>query len=248
MTNLNRRSFVAALAASLSSVTVAQASGSNATPENPDLIALSDRLPATLQTYKDAAAQVQQIAETWGPQWPQPDPEIISYGNGSKRHADLLGRGVETPWGKGGIMRVQNLGTPEGFEASYHAHKKEADRKSKFKSQRGMKSELLWAERDKASIEPARAYWSEVERVTARSGIEDAQAVETTARDALRELVGAILTFEEQSPMGLAIKAQALTAFIELPPFWQMANPDAPKWMAGLTATLARQVGAAQAT
>jgi len=241
MTNLNRRSFVAALAASLSSVTVARATDSDAALENPDLIALSDRLPATLQTYKDAAARVQQIADTWGPQWPTPDPEIIWYGNGSKRHADLLGRGVETPWGKGGIMRVQNLGTPEGFEASYHSHKKEADRKSKFKSQRGMKSELRWAESSKARIEPARAYWSEAERITALSGIEDAQALETKARDALRELVGAILTFEELSPMGLAIKAQALTAFVELPPFWQMANPDAPKWMAGLANTLTRQ-------
>jgi hypothetical protein len=120
---------------------------------------MSDRLPATLQSYKDAAAKVHSIAKTWGPQWPTPDPEIIWYGNGSKRHADILGRGIETPWGKGGIMRVQNIGTPEGFEAEYHAHTKEAERKSKFKSQRGMKSEIRWAERSKARIEPAHAYW-----------------------------------------------------------------------------------------
>ncbi|NQY60773.1 hypothetical protein [Cognatishimia sp.] len=245
MTILNRRSFVAALAASLSSATAAHASGEQVAPEHPDLLAMSDRLPATLQSYKDAAAKVHSIAKTWGPQWPTPDPEIIWYGNGSKRHADILGRGIETPWGKGGIMRVQNIGTPEGFEAEYHAHTKEAERKSKFKSQRGMKSEIRWAERSKAQIEPAHAYWSEVERITAASGIEAAQVAETASRDALRSLVGDILTFEEQSPVGLGIKAQALAAFIELPPFWQMANPDSPKWLAGLTGTLARQANPA---
>ena len=87
-------------------------------------------------------------------------------------------------------MRVQNIGTPEGFEAEYHAHTKEAERKSKLKSQRGMKSEIRWAERSKARMEPARAYWSEVERITAASGIEAAQAAETASRDALRSLVG----------------------------------------------------------
>jgi len=35
----------------------------------------------------------------------------------------------------------------------------------------------------------------------------------------LRDLVGQILTFEEQTPIGLGIKAQALAAFIELPAF-----------------------------
>lgn len=209
-------------------------------PEHPDLLAMSDQLPGVLQAYKDAAGEVQTIAKTWGPQWPTPAPEIIWYGGGSKTHRDILGRGIETEWGKGGIMRVQNLGTPEGFQASYEAHMREADRKSKFKSQRGMKSELRWAERDKARIEPARAYWSEVERIETASGIKAAQEAETAARDALRDLVGQILTFEEQTPIGLGIKAQALAAFIELPPFWQGLNPDAPQWLAGLTATLTR--------
>ena len=64
MTILNRRSFVAALAASLSSATAAQASGEQVVPEHPDLLAMSDRLPTTLQSYKDAAAKVHSIAKT----------------------------------------------------------------------------------------------------------------------------------------------------------------------------------------
>lgn len=245
MPNFSRRSFMTALTATLTAASAAEASRGPVATEHPDLLAMSDRLPDALQAYNDAAGRVRAIEETWGPQWPTPDPEIIWYGNGSKRHTDILGRGVETPWGKGGIMRVQNIGTPEGFEADYQAHAKEAERRSKLKSQRGMKPALRWAERCKARIEPARAYWSEVERINAASGIEAALAAETTARDALRSLVGDILTFEEQSAEGLGIKAQALAAYTELPLFWQAMNPHAPAWMAGLAATLARQANPA---
>lgn len=241
MSFLNRRSFVAALATSLAAATTANAAGDQTLHEHPDLIALSDRLPVALQSYKEAAAHVRHIAETWGPQWPKPDPEIIWYGGGSKRHEDILGRGIETQWGKSGLMRVQNIGTPEGFQLSYEAHMEEADRKSKFKSQRGMKTELRMAKRMKTSIEPARAYWSEVERIKTTSGVEAAQEAEAAARDALRDLVGQILTFEEQTAIGLGIKAQALAAFIELPSSSQSFNLDAPQWLAGLAATLTKQ-------
>jgi len=236
----NRRSFIATLATSLSSVAAVQAAGKEATSEHPELLKMSDRLPNTLQAYRDTAERVKDIVKAWGPQWPTPDPEIFWYGNGSKRHDDILGRGIKSHWGKGGIMCVQNIGTPEDFEADYQAHTKQAERKSKLKSQRGMKSELRWAEHSKARIKPARAYWSEVERIKVASGIEAALTAKRDAREALLTLVGDILTFEEQSPIGFGIKAQALAAFIELPPFWQGCNPDAPQWLAGLAATLER--------
>ncbi|MEL7319742.1 MAG: hypothetical protein AAFN04_14000 [Pseudomonadota bacterium] len=227
----NRRSFIATLATSLSTAAAVHAEGSEAVSEHPALLEMSDRLPATLQCYRDAASEVQSIADTWEPQWPAPDPEIIWYGHGSKRHEDILGRGIETPWGKGGVIHVRNIGTPEGFETDYHVHTKEAERKSKFKSQRGMKSELRWAEQSKARIEPARAFWSEVERIEAASGIHEAKANLEKSRDALIEIVGEILVFEERSAVGLAIKAQALAAFTELPPIWQgLTSPWAAHW------------------
>lgn len=246
MTDFNRRSFVSALAVSLTSASAAQASGGQSLSEDPDLLALSDQLPAVLQAYKDAARKVQNIEETWGPQWPTPDPEIFWYGKGSKRHADILDRGIKTQFFSSGITRVQNIGTPEGFEASYADHMQEADRKSKFKSQRGMKQELRSAEKMKARIEPARAYWSEVERIETASGVKTAIEAETAARDALRDLVGHILTFEEQTPIGIGIKAHALAAFTELDPFWQRINPNSPEWLAGLSATLMRQASHAR--
>lgn len=241
MARLDRRSFVAALAGSLTAAAASQASGREVVSEHPDLLAMSDRLPDVLRRYRDAANRVRSIEQTWGPQWPTPDPEIFWYASGSETHRDILGRGIETPWGKGGLKRVQSIGTPEVFQASYESHMREADRRSKFKTQRGMKTELNWAESARARIEPARAYWSEVERIKAASGIDDAIDAEKAARNGVRELVGEILTFEERGPIGLGIKAQALAAFIELPSFWQVFNPETPRWLAGLAATLSRQ-------
>ena len=247
MTILNRRSFVAALAASLSSATAAHASGEQVAPEHPDLLAMSDRLPATLQSYKDAAAKVHSIAKTWGPQWPTPDPEIMYGGWFGDRHADILGNGIQTPHVHTQKLTVHHIARPADLQRQFEGYVSEAERTSKFKKKGRMERNLRLADETKAKIEPARAYWSEVERITAASGIEAAQAAETASRDALRSLVGDILTFEEQSPVGLGIKAQALAAFIELPPFWQGVNPDAPQWLAGLTGTLARQANPALA-
>lgn len=57
--------------------------------------------------------------------------------------------------------------------------------------------------------------------------------------------MGDVLAFEGRSSEGLGIKAQALAAFIELPPFWQRINPDAPLRLAGLTETLTRRANPA---
>lgn len=244
MTQFDRRSFVAALAASLTSATTVQASGEPTMPEHPDLLAMSDQIPDALQAYKDAAARVRSIVQTWGPQWPEPDPDIIWYGSGCETHRNIRGVGIEVPWGTSGETRIQQLGTPEGYKMRYDQHMREAARRSKLKSKRGMKRELDWAERMQACIEPARAYWSEAERIETESGIKAAKKAEALSIKALCGLVGQVLTFEEQSPIGLAIKAQALAAFIGLPPFWQACNPGAPQWLAGLTATLARQADA----
>lgn len=236
MTKLSRRSFVAALATSMT----AAAQASSTVSEHPDLLAMADRLPGVLQDYRNANERVAEIEKVWGPQWPTVDPKIVKYGGTSKRHEDILGRGIKTEWGKSGIMKVQHLGTPECFEAAYLAHTKEAERKSKFKSQRGMRSELRSAERSKAQIEPARAYWSEVERIEKLSGIRNAQDELKRSRNALTDLVGKILTFEEQSVVGLGIKVEAMAAFSELPMSCQRYNLDAPEWLTGVVASLNR--------
>ncbi|MGD1926348.1 MAG: hypothetical protein ACFB03_19500 [Paracoccaceae bacterium] len=235
----------AALTADLSASATTHASGAESTPEHPDLIEMSNRLPGVLQVYNDAAGHVQTIAQTWGPQWPKPDLRIVAYGPGTERHADILGFGIKTQWGATpDTMRVQNLGTPAYFEAEHRESTKEAERQSKIKSKRGANYEMRRALRSKACIEPARAYWSEVERIETASGIKDALAARDVAHDALCGLVGDILTFEEATALGLGIKTLARAAFITLPLLTQMAHPDYPKWMAGLAKTLTRWANA----
>lgn len=98
---LNRRTFVTTLVTSLTApaTTAALSVPIESLTEHPELIAMGDRLPDVLQSYRDAASEVSSIAEKWEPRWPTPDPEIIWYANGSKRHADILGRGIKTEWG-----------------------------------------------------------------------------------------------------------------------------------------------------
>lgn len=234
---LNRRSMLAAMAATFTAAAAPQAATQPTT--DPELTSLADTLKDALQDYLQARDNVQAIAAEWGPQWPTPDPEIVHYGGGSKTHRDILGRGIETPWGGSTFLKVQDLGTPEVFEAGYERHMAIAAHKGKTKSKRGMKSELLWAERCKARIEPARAYWAEVDRITAASGIEAAQAAETAALSCLTDTVGAILNYDTTTATGLVIKAEALTAWGNAPAFNQGLNPNASKWMAGIAATIA---------
>ncbi len=235
---INRRSFIAALSTSVAAAGTAESAES----EHSALIALSDRLPSALNAYQEAASDVEWINAEWEPQWPMPDPEIYLYGFDTKRHEGLLGQGIETPWGKGEETRIQNIGTPERFEAEYQDHMERADRKAGYKSPKAMQRELRWAERAKARKEIARSYWAEVDRVKSASGIEAAQKRKAQALEALSNLIGEIMEFDEKTLAGLAVKAQALTAWQEVPKSWQIMNHDAPKWLSGMASSINRLV------
>ena len=239
---LSRRHVLMGLAAS---ATAATATGATAAPqENPELVALADSLPATLAAYVTARDNVARIVAEWSPQWPVPDLEIVRYGQDCKTHRGIDGRGIETPWSRS-LMKVQDLGTPEYFErtAAYHEYK--AAMKAKTKSQRGMKSELLWAERDRAAIAPARAYWSEVDRITKASGIEAAQARRLATVEALHNHVDAIMRGDDWTIMGAIIKAQAMEAWAEADHLRRGFNVEGPAWADLLAASILRHAGAA---
>lgn len=238
---IDRRSFVAALAASLTSATAAQASGRHSMPEHPDLLAMSDQLPGVLQSYKDAASEVQNIAKTWGPQWPKPNPEIMFGGGFGHRHADILGRGIRVPDKYTKKPIVHYVAKPDELQRRLDGHISEAERTSGFKRKGRMEHYLRMADETRQKIQPSRAYWAEVERITSASGIEAAKAEQERAREALMQLVRRILTFEEQSALGLGIKAQALAAYSELPRLWQALAPDLPNMLMGLSDTLSRR-------
>ena len=241
---LSRRSVLLGLAVS---ATAATSVGASAAPtENPALLALADELPDLQAAYIAARDDVARIVAEWSPHWPDPDLKIVRYGQDCKTHRGIDGRGIETRWGNGKIMRVQELGTPEYFAESAKHNQAKAERHASTKSQRGMKHELFWAEQDRALIEPARAYWSEVARITGASGIEAAQERLTATREALHSKVDEVMTADDWTITGAFIKAQALGAWAEVDVFWRNFNVRGTVWADQLAASILRHAGAAR--
>lgn len=236
-----RRMLLGLAAASTAAATGASAGGQATEAEAPELLSMGDSLSNVLSTYRDAAARVKRIADEWGPQWPKPDEAIFSYGQGCETHRDILGRGIETPWGNGETLKCQSLGTPEYFRSAAESDWARYELKMQTKSQRGAKFHKGWAERNSAAIGPAEAYWSEVTRITKVSGIEEAQSAKTAARVALQDLVGRIVLFREQSITGLIIKAQAMQAWSEVDSAFRLFNPNGSAWADAMAETIMRQ-------
>lgn len=242
-----RRMLLGLAAASTAAASSVGAASGAVSQEASELVSMGDRLGTTLDAYKAALERVQSIAATWGPHWPQPDPQTFQFGQGCERHADILGRGISTAWNPSGVEQVRYIGTPEIFEAEAKREWAEYDRRMGFKTQRGAKLSKRWAERNEAAIEPARAYWAEVDRIKQASGIEAAQEAKTEAREALQELVGQIIKYHEMSITGLIIKAQALQAWGNVEPFYQKLNLEAVEWADAMAATILRQASASVA-
>lgn len=232
-----RRSLLAGLAAAAAATT---ATGSTMPSENPALVALADDLPRVLSDFTSARDNVEWILAEWSPQWPTPPQEIFTFTSGSKRHNGLDGIGIKSDLGKD-WTQVCNLGTPEIFEELFARYTKEAARAANHKSKRRMNSCLASADEAKAAIAPARAYWAEVDRITAASGIDAARARQTEAQGALHAHVDAIMTEREISLAGLVIKAQALAAWAQVGKFWRALDPKAGDWADALSAAILRQ-------
>lgn len=240
---LSRRRMLMGLAASATAATTATATP-QAPEECPELLALAANLDGTAQAHREARARVARIVAQWGPQWPTPADEISNYTSGAP-HRDIQGYPVQSIWRRNpDLTEVRPLGTAEYFEASRDRHRAEYLRKMQTKSQRGAEGCKIQSDRAAAAIEPARAYWSEVERITAASGIKDAKADALAAQDALQALVGQILQHRERTLTGLVIKAQALAAWSEAPEFYRILNPNGAAWADQIAASIVRQAGA----
>lgn len=241
-TALSRRRMLLGLAVSATAATVGDASSGSR--ENPDLVALADALPAVVVDYISARDTVRAIVVKWSPQWPVPSEDIISYALPSKDYRDIEGHGLEMPWGKGGMKRMPQLGVPEAFEESAERYEADAARCAHFKSPGKMQRNLRWAERERARIEPARAYWSEVERITTASGIEAAHARKASALDAVRSAVDEIMDADDWTIAGAVIKAQALNAWAEVEEPDRAVNVRGAVWADNLAASIVRHAGA----
>ncbi|MBM2290817.1 hypothetical protein JQX09_02755 [Sulfitobacter pseudonitzschiae] len=247
----NRRRMLLGLAtATAAAATGVTASGAPAHQEAPELIALADQLDSRLSAYLAAVAKVERIAKEWGPQWPVPVEEIQRWTPGSKQYVNILGNPIEVPLDQGGCKRLVNVGTPECFEKDAASHRREYERKMQTKSQRGTKFHKQWWERSAAAIAPARAFWTEVERVNEASGIKVAQANQKIALTALKDLVGRIVMFQEVTVAGLVIKAQAMQAWGRVnkldravAEFHRTLSDQPVNWGEEMAATIVRQVG-----
>ncbi|MEM7470263.1 MAG: hypothetical protein AAF340_02855 [Pseudomonadota bacterium] len=244
-TILNRRRILAGLAASATAIAASPSGGQTAPKESPELLRMSDALPVKLKAYHDAAERVRAIVREWGPQWPEPHPDIMEASVFGANHRDILGFGISTEKGASlgqeeGIAKILSV---KECQTRAESHLATATRMSGFKRPptKRIKVHLDWAKRDKARILHARKYWAEIRRIKSASGIERCTHERREAEEALRVAVGEILTFEERSPMGLAIKAQAIIAWGQVRQFSQKLNLEAPEWMAGIAETITRQ-------
>ncbi len=244
-----RRQMLMGLAsASAAAATGASAAGAVAPQEDLELLALADKLDGTTQAYTAAAHRVAQIVAEWSPQWPTPARETIRFHDGAKTHRGIDGWAIEMelwPQAKTENRRgIAKVGTPETFERGRDSKLAEYVRKMATPSQRGAQYPKRMAEEEAAAIEPARAYWAEVERIKSASGIEAAKAQEAETREVLHALVGAIVMKRETSITGLVIKAQAMQAWSKVGKWHRVLNIDATAWADEMAATIVRQAGA----
>lgn len=239
---LSRRRVLMGLGAACAAATATHEAGAATVAENPRLLALGDALPTTLAAYQGATDKVARTVAEWSPQWPKPDEKIMNFGSG-KSYRGIDGRGIEVKLATWVRARVPDVGTPEHYETELADRLKDIDRIAATKSQRGMKFQQFWAQRNRDAIEPARFYWSEVDRITAASGIEAAKQAKEEARRALHALVSEIMTEKETSIAGVVVKAQALAAWGSIDPFYQLTNVQAPEWAANIAAAIMRQGG-----
>lgn len=238
-TALSRRHLLMGLAASATAA-ASVAEATSAPQENPELLALADDLPAVAARHLEARDRVMAIVAKWSPHWPVPSAELVRYGNGCKDYRGIDGWGMRLPESKGMPIGMPKLGTPEYFEQQAAYHEREAARRAATKSKRNVEFHQAWAARERAQIEPSRAYWSEVERITEASGIEDAQTRLREARDALKAKVDQIMRADDWTIAGTVIKAQALQAWSEVAAFHRAFNKEGLDWADLLAASIMR--------
>ena len=238
-TALSRRHLLMGLAASATAA-ASVAEAASAPQENPELLALGDELPALAAKHLEARDRVRAIVAEWSPQWPVPSAELVRFGNECKDYRGIDGVCLHLHDVKGSMFGLIKLGTPEYFEGSAAYHEQEAARRAATKSQRRLKFHTLWAERDRAQIEPARAHWAEVERITEASGIDAAQSQLADAREALKVKVDQIMRVDDWTIAGTIIKAQALQAWSEVAAFHRAFNKEGLDWADLLAASIMR--------
>lgn len=263
-TTINRRAPVASAAtrrqllfslAAASTAAIGAAAGASpraeVQAENPMLLRLADEL-ATVDAEHDAAIEARRkiVAET-RKIWPLAPEEIFGGGSHGDLERDVTGGALIRP----GENEPKNIGKPEGFAYWQGVARHALQKKSRARSERGVRERerfnAYWREelRKAERAEPLSvAYWAECERIQEASGYRSAQLRETAACKKLKALVAAILAEQEETMLGVIIKAQALAAWNKADVLWRALNVEGVDWGGQMAAAVMRQASQSAGT
>lgn len=226
----NRRNLLAGLAAASTAVIGGAASAKAPQPgeQNARLLELAEELPVRKATFLEAQKRADSIYRETMAVWPLAPDEITCEANPffGTLERDVAGAGLQRKGAKDilGIKTPQKLDDEMKWCAKTLGQKHIQRHPDRVKH---WKSRVAKAKRARKSSE---RYFAECERLKKASGYVEAYGQAAKAREALRDLVGAIIDEDETSIEGVVIKAEALAAWGTVPGFFQTFSLDAYKW------------------
>lgn len=213
MPDVNRRRLLLGLASASAVAATVSIPQADATPlENPELIRLGNELPELERECLEAEASVKSILKEWRPLWPSaPDAIVVRFG-GNNLERGLSGWALTRP---GEATPLHVLTAKEfGWDIEFHERQLASKRIRSEKRRASIHGKIKEIER---KITIAKKYEAECARIEKASGIRAAQQRETAAARALTQHVDAIMAQQETTMGGLMIKAQAMSAWSNVP-------------------------------
>ncbi len=242
MSNLfDRRRMLLGLAAA----STAAASPLAAAPckaENPALLEMAAKLPATVKRYQHARDHQAAIEAKWTPQWPLAPEEITEPGKPACYD-------MERTFAGGALYRKGEARARRVFRASHFRWEADAARRALRKKKLAESDRAEW-QAELAKCERLQAvaakYEAEIARIKAGStDYEPAWKAHGDEANALCALVSAMMAETETTMEGLLIKAQALAAWDGVASLYRELNAKGAAWPGQIAASILRHARAA---
>ena len=240
VTTSRRNVLLGLAAASTAAATVTEASAS----ENPELIELGDQLPSVEAEYVSARRTAAQIYRDAMKDWPLAPEEIVRW-----RRASLCGE-LERDVAGAGLRRQGEedtwcIWTVEQTATTIAEYERDVARILKTKRQNRLGWHVARLNEARETLPIAQSYWNQCERIRKSCGYKTANDRKHAAMRRLKAHVDAIMCAEEQTMMGVVIKAQALQAWKGVERFYRGFNVEGIEWPTQMSAAIIRQAGGA---
>lgn len=208
MFSLNRRNMLLGMAsasAAAASVLAAEPVAASIVPENLELLALGEQLPAVAAEMVASGSHYWAVVSEWGPKLPRPPEALVAgYDDPHDWERDLIGFGIcpdgERYTGQASDGRPRTIMTAERLAADL--------RHTRRRDERAHLSDLLAL---------ARTFEAERAAVVEASGFVPVRQRQTLAMDAVADLVERIMRQRPETMVGVLIQAEALTAWSRAP-------------------------------